>query len=72
MNEKTQYDNLNNVLELGTQIIVQVQFDHRSFKDEISMDIMGRFSMVKKHKSKDEQNNFEVGRTGMSRGAAAG
>ena len=72
MNEKTQYDNLNNVLELGTQIIVQVQFDHRSFKDEISMDIMDRFSMVKEYTSKDEQNNIEVGRTGIIRGAATG
>ena len=36
------------------------------------MDTMDRFSMVKKYTSKDEQNNFEVGRTGMIRGAAAG
>ena len=33
---------------------------------------MDRFSMVKKHTSKDEQNNFEVGRTDMIRGAATG
>ena len=50
----------------------QLQFDPSSFKFKTSMDIMDRFSMVKEHTSKDEQNNFEVGRTGMSRGAAAG
>ena len=43
-----------------------------SFKDEISMDIMDRFSMVKEYTSKDEQNNIEVGRTGIIRGAATG
>ena len=36
------------------------------------MDIMDRFSMVKEYTSKDEQNNFEVGRTVMIRGATAG
>ena len=71
MNVKTQYDSLKNV-ELGMQIIVQLQFDHSSFKVEISMDSMDRFSMVKEYTSKDEQNNFEVGRTGMIRGAATG
>ena len=36
------------------------------------MDIMDRFLMVKAYTSKDEQHNFEVGRTGMNRGAATG
>ena len=36
------------------------------------MDSIDRFSMVKEDTSKDEQNNFEVGRTGMNRGAPTG